>query len=143
MTPEMRRMISENKVPHIHFRASANLSFDIVIFAVKAFQVQSAFTQIKPFLSPSSVLVVSHNGMGNVETLNEQLDKQQALYFLTTSMAGFKTNDFIVQHTGEGKSVLGACNPCAHSYRQAMCEQLQNSNQGTSYFSTKFLWLGF
>ncbi|HAG40480.1 MULTISPECIES: ketopantoate reductase family protein [unclassified Pseudoalteromonas] len=104
-------------------------AFDIVIFAVKAFQVQSAFTQIKPFLSPSSVLIVSHNGMGNVETLNEQLDKQQALYFLTTSMAGFKTNDFIVQHTGEGKSVLGACNPCAHSYRQAMCEQLQNVPQ--------------
>ena len=32
MTPEMERIISENKVPHIHFRASVNLSFDIVIF---------------------------------------------------------------------------------------------------------------
>ena len=31
-TPDMRRLLSQNKVPHIHFRASVNLSFDIVIF---------------------------------------------------------------------------------------------------------------
>lgn len=104
-------------------------AFDIVIFAVKAFQVQTAFTQVKPFLSPNSILIVSHNGMGNVEQINEQLNKQHALYFLTTSMAGFKTNDFIVQHTGEGKSVLGACNSLASNYHQAMCEQLQNVPQ--------------
>ena len=32
MTPDMRRFFVQNEVPHIHFRDSASLSFDIVIF---------------------------------------------------------------------------------------------------------------
>ena len=66
------------------------LTPDLVIFAVKAFQVQSAFTQVQPHLSPSSSIVISHNGMGNIEEIKRQLHPQQALYFLTTNIAALK-----------------------------------------------------
>ena len=81
--------------------------FDVVLFTVKAFQVLDAFSQIKPLLPNHCSVVLSHNGMGNVDEVNSQLSTHQALYFLTTSIAGFKSNQYIVQHTGEGQSVIG------------------------------------
>jgi 2-dehydropantoate 2-reductase len=100
-------------------------SYDIVIFTVKAFQVQDAFKQVKPYLAENSTLVISHNGMGNIEELMPQLHTQQALYFLTTSMAGFKSNPYIVQHTGEGQSVIGGCNNLAVKNPQFISPLLQ------------------
>jgi 2-dehydropantoate 2-reductase len=86
---------------------------DIVLFTVKAFDVLTAFTDVKAFLPQQCSIVISHNGMGNVEHITPQLNKHHALYFLTTSMAGFKANQYIVQHTGNGQSVIGAYNNIA------------------------------
>jgi len=90
-----------------------NNEFDLVLFTVKAFQVPDAFAQVNPFLPKACSIVLSHNGMGNVDEINDQLNSTQALYFLTTSMAGYKSNQYIVQHTGEGQSVAGGCNSLA------------------------------
>ena len=103
--------------------------FDIVLFTVKAFAVQQAYAQVKPFLGKSTHIVLSHNGMGNVEQLNAQLTQQQSLYFLTTSMAGFKSNPNIVQHTGNGQSVLGGCNQLAIQNLQQFSAQLHTIPQ--------------
>ena len=100
-------------------------SYDVIIFTVKAFQVQDAFSQVKPYLAANSILVVSHNGMGNIEELIPQLNTQQALYFLTTSMAGFKSTQYIVQHTGEGQSVIGGCSKLAAKNPQFISPLLQ------------------
>ncbi|MBQ4799605.1 2-dehydropantoate 2-reductase [Pseudoalteromonas sp. MMG006] len=90
-----------------------NSEFDLVLFTVKAFQVPDAFAQVKPFLPKGCSVVLSHNGMGNVDEISNQLNSNQALYFLTTSMAGYKSNQYIVQHTGEGQSIIGGCNNLA------------------------------
>ncbi len=103
--------------------------FDIVLFTVKAFAVQQAYAQVKPYLGNNTHIILSHNGMGNVEQLNEQLTKQQSLYFLTTSMAGFKSNPNIVQHTGDGQSVLGGCNQPAIQNIQQLSAQLHTIPQ--------------
>lgn len=87
--------------------------FDMVLFTVKAFQVQSAFSQVKPFLSAQCSIVLSHNGMGNVEELKNEITQYQALYFLTTSMAAFKLNQYSVLHKGHGQSIIGGCNDLA------------------------------
>ncbi|WP_372760364.1 ketopantoate reductase family protein [Pseudoalteromonas sp.] len=100
------QFISLEQLPHL-------AEFDVVLFAVKAFQVADAFAQLKPYLNSRCAIILSHNGMGNVEQLNAELGADQALYFLTTTMAGFKSNHYIVQHTGEGHSILGGCNPLA------------------------------
>ena len=51
--------------------------------------------------------------MGNVDEVNAQLLDSQGLAFLTTRLAGFKTTPYSVSHTGNGESVLGACNNAA------------------------------
>ena len=103
--------------------------FDIVLFTVKAFAVQQAYAQVKPYLGNNTHIILSHNGMGNVEQLNEQLTKQQSLYFLTTSIAGFKSNPNIVQHTGNGQSILGGCNQLAIQNIQQLSAQLHTIPQ--------------
>jgi 2-dehydropantoate 2-reductase len=112
-----------------HFSSLAQLTslakFDIVLFAVKAFQVPAAFAQLRPFLASRCTIILSHNGMGNVDEIKAALTEQQALYFLTTSMAGFKSNQYIVQHTGDGQSVIGSCNDCAVKHLAHVTEQLQ------------------
>jgi len=109
--------ITQQQLAHI-------AQFDIVLFAVKAFAVQAAFAHVHPYLASNAHIVLSHNGMGNVEQLSTQLKKQQALYFLTTSMAGFKSNPNTVQHTGNGQSVLGGCNALAIENSHKLREQL-------------------
>ncbi|KTG19146.1 2-dehydropantoate 2-reductase [Pseudoalteromonas sp. XI10] len=96
-----------------HKELSQSAPFDLVLITVKAFQVQTAFGQVKPYLSKTCQIVLSHNGMGNVDELNTQLLNTQGLAFLTTRLAGFKTTPYSVSHTGNGESVLGACNAAA------------------------------
>ncbi|MBE0359977.1 MULTISPECIES: ketopantoate reductase family protein [Pseudoalteromonas] len=105
---------------------AAQPKFDVILMTVKAFQVQSAFEQVKPYLTEHTNIVLSHNGMGNVEELKSELIPSQALYFLTTSMAGFKSNQYIVQHTGEGQSVIGGCNSLALKNISTMANTLKS-----------------
>ncbi|MEL0633440.1 2-dehydropantoate 2-reductase [Pseudoalteromonas carrageenovora] len=102
-----------------------NCEFDLVIFTVKAFQVRDAFAQVKPFLPGRCAITLSHNGMGNVDEISNQLNSNQALYFLTTSMAGYKSNQYIVQHTGEGQSIIGGCNNLALQNNEVIAEALK------------------
>ena len=96
-----------------HQELAGSAPFDLVVITVKAFQVQAAFKQITPYLSKECQIVISHNGMGNVDELNAQLLPTQGLAFLTTRLAGFKVTPYSVNHTGNGESVLGACNIAA------------------------------
>ncbi|MFY8326421.1 ketopantoate reductase family protein [Pseudoalteromonas sp. ZZD1] len=86
---------------------------DTVIFAVKAYQVNEALAQLLPYLSPSCQLVLSHNGMSDLQPILTKLQNQHALYFLTTRLAGFKADPNTVVHTGDGESILGSCNDIA------------------------------
>ncbi|MBQ4833982.1 2-dehydropantoate 2-reductase [Pseudoalteromonas sp. MMG010] len=99
---------------------------DIIIFTVKAFQVASAFSALKPYIPEQCNIVLSHNGMGNVEELSTELNTEQALFFLSTNMAGYKSNDFIVQHSGKGSSVIGACNTTAQNRLNDVFKQLSS-----------------
>ncbi|AQP99052.1 2-dehydropantoate 2-reductase [Pseudoalteromonas aliena] len=105
---------------------AAQPKFDVILMTVKAFQVQSAFEQVKPYFTEHTNIILSHNGMGNVEELKSELNQSQALYFLTTSMAGFKSNQYIVQHTGEGQSVIGGCNSLALKNISTMANTLKS-----------------
>ncbi|CAM3738654.1 MULTISPECIES: ketopantoate reductase family protein [Pseudoalteromonas] len=103
----------------------AHQPIDMVIFAVKAYQVSDAFKQLKPYFSAQCSIVLSHNGLSNLAPLQRQLQSQQALFFLTTRLAGFKITPTTVTHTGNGESVLGSCNAVAAARYQDVMQQLQ------------------
>ncbi|MEL0635079.1 2-dehydropantoate 2-reductase, partial [Pseudoalteromonas carrageenovora] len=69
-------------------------------------------------------MTLSHNGMGNVDEISNHRNSNQSLYFLTNSMAGYKSNHYIVQHTGEGQSNIGGCNNLALQNNEVIAEAL-------------------
>ena len=101
-----------------------NCKIDTIIFAVKAYQVSDAFEQLKPYFSEQCNIVLSHNGLSDLAPLQNQLQNEQALYFLTTRLAGFKVTPTTVVHTGNGESVLGSCNAAADSGYLRLMQQL-------------------
>lgn len=96
---------------------------DIVIIAVKAYQVQTALSQLTPYLHDSCEVILSHNGMTDLAPIMGMLN-EQPVYFLTTRLAGFKANSATVIHTGNGESILGACNSAANKKYHALVSTL-------------------
>ncbi|MCQ8878179.1 2-dehydropantoate 2-reductase [Pseudoalteromonas shioyasakiensis] len=107
---------------------SANLdqltAIETVIFAVKAYQVNDAVAQLIPYLSSSCKLILSHNGMSDLQPILSKLHSQQALFFLITQLAGFKIASTTVIHTGNGQSILGSCNNTAEKKADTLLQQL-------------------
>ncbi|WP_394192466.1 ketopantoate reductase family protein [Pseudoalteromonas atlantica] len=96
---------------------------DIVIIAVKAYQVETALSQLAPHLNDACKVVLSHNGMTDLAPIMDMLNNLP-VYFLTTRLAGFKENSTTVIHTGNGESILGACNSAADKKYHALVSTL-------------------
>ncbi|MEZ9656160.1 2-dehydropantoate 2-reductase [Vibrio splendidus] len=82
---------------------------DLVIFTVKAWQVEEATTPLLQHLDPDTILMFMHNGMGAVDSVATQINDHPVL-LATTTQAAFKPNRNNVSHTGIGQTQLGAFN---------------------------------
>ncbi|NOJ13858.1 2-dehydropantoate 2-reductase [Vibrio splendidus] len=82
---------------------------DLVIFTVKAWQVEQATTPLLQHLDPDTILVFMHNGMGAVDEIATQIDAYPII-LATTTQAAFKPDRNNVSHTGLGQTQLGAFN---------------------------------
>ncbi|UWZ98125.1 2-dehydropantoate 2-reductase [Vibrio splendidus] len=82
---------------------------DLVIFTVKAWQLEEATTPLLQHLDPDTILMFMHNGMGAVDQIATQIDAHPVV-LATTTQAAFKPNRNNVSHTGFGQTQLGAFN---------------------------------
>ena len=81
---------------------------DAVIFLpLKAHQIHSALTRLKPWLSPHTKIVLLHNGMGGAETALDILGAAQPVFLATTSHGALRVCDTTVRHTGTGNTTVG------------------------------------
>ncbi len=76
---------------------------ELVIFCLKAYHYQAAFNDYLPFISPSTPLILCHNGM----LMTESLPAQNSLLTLLTTHASKKHQAFAIEHTGQGTSDIG------------------------------------
>ncbi|KZN51434.1 ketopantoate reductase family protein [Pseudoalteromonas luteoviolacea] len=83
------------------------------IIPVKAYQIEQAISDITPHLSDNANLILSHNGMHDLLSIQTQLAPKHALFFFSTSMGGMKPTPNSVIFKGHGLSQLGACNQIA------------------------------
>ncbi|WP_405632766.1 ketopantoate reductase family protein [Pseudoalteromonas sp. Ld20] len=123
---EQQQVISATVLNTTQLNRLKTKALDTVIFAVKAYQVNDAFSLVKPYLSDNCNIVLSHNGLSDLDPLLCQLQSQQGLYFLTTRLAGFKVTPIKVAHTGYGESILGSCNAIAATRYKTVLSQLNN-----------------
>ncbi|UIJ41439.1 2-dehydropantoate 2-reductase [Vibrio kanaloae] len=82
---------------------------DLVIFTVKAWQVEEATTPLLQYLDSDTILMFMHNGMGAVDEIVTQIDDHPVV-LATTTQAAFKPDRNSVSHTGQGQTQLGAFN---------------------------------
>ncbi|MBS3798375.1 2-dehydropantoate 2-reductase [Pseudoalteromonas sp. BDTF-M6] len=87
----------------------------------KAHQVVEALTALLPALKKDAQIIISHNGMSDLNELNQLLGPQQALYFMLTQQAAYKPAADKVVHVSQGLSTLGAANKVA---QQCLARQL-------------------
>ncbi|WP_105188374.1 ketopantoate reductase family protein [Pseudoalteromonas sp. T1lg48] len=87
----------------------------------KAHQVVEALTPLLPALNKDAQIIISHNGMSDLNGLNQLLGPQQALYFMLTQQAAYKPAADKVVHVSQGLSTLGAANKVA---QQCLARQL-------------------
>ena len=116
-----KQLINTNTINNRHLACLGDV--DCVIIAVKAYQIETALSQIIPYLSDSCEVILSHNGMTNLAPIMGMLNNQP-VYFLTTRLAGFKTTPTTVRHTGNGESILGACNSAADKKQSIITTKL-------------------
>ncbi|GAD90828.1 2-dehydropantoate 2-reductase [Vibrio halioticoli NBRC 102217] len=96
----------------IQFRAnqiSDMNNADLVIVAVKAWQVEQALLPIIPHLKKGCCVLFTHNGMGAVDPLLAQFSEHPVL-FATTTHGALIDNQSKIQHTGQGQTIVGALN---------------------------------
>ncbi|CAH6805822.1 2-dehydropantoate 2-reductase [Vibrio chagasii] len=82
---------------------------DLVLFTVKAWQVEDAITPLIQYIDSDAILMFMHNGMGAVEAIADQINTHPVI-LATTTQAAFKPDRNHVIHTGAGQTQLGAFN---------------------------------
>ncbi|MFZ3410196.1 2-dehydropantoate 2-reductase [Vibrio chagasii] len=82
---------------------------DLVLFTVKAWQVEDAITLRLQHIDSDTILIFMHNGMGAVDAIADQINTHPVI-LATTTQAAFKPDRNHVIHTGAGQTQLGAFN---------------------------------
>jgi 2-dehydropantoate 2-reductase len=82
---------------------------DLILVTTKVWQVTNALESIIPRLSPDTIIMLMHNGMGVVDELGEQI-APFPLLIATTTHGAFKSLPTHVLHTGKGTTQIGALN---------------------------------
>ncbi|MFA0035408.1 2-dehydropantoate 2-reductase [Vibrio sp. 10N.261.52.A1] len=82
---------------------------DLVLFTVKAWQVEDAITPLLQYIDSDTILMFMHNGMGAVDAITDQINTHPVI-LATTTQAAFKPDRNHVVHTGAGQTQLGAFN---------------------------------
>ena len=82
---------------------------DLVLFTVKAWQVEDAITPLLQYIDSDTILMFMHNGMGAVDAITDQINTHPVI-LATTTQAAFKPDRNHVIHTGTGQTQLGAFN---------------------------------
>ncbi|KAF7768748.1 2-dehydropantoate 2-reductase [Pseudoalteromonas citrea] len=121
-------------VKHINMNALQKdiLAIQNCFICVKAYQLQSAFKSVLPYLTAHANVFISHNGMSELNEFEQHLGADQGLFFVSTSMGGLKINDTTVQETGAGETYVGACNKVAlerlaHNYSTFFSSHIPHS----------------
>lgn len=105
----------QNQDVPLQLQCSRQGPFAQVLMPLKAFDILSALQELQPALSSTAQIVLCHNGMGTIEAAKDLLGPEQGLWFASTTHGAFKPNSHSICHSGQGSTVLGACNAAAQN----------------------------
>jgi len=97
---------------------------DIILLTVKSYDTENAMKQIHHLVHDETMVISLQNGLGNIETMERIIQKQQILAGVTTHGVIFSKPGEII-HSGQGHTLLGELT-CARSPRLQKIVQLFN-----------------
>lgn len=94
-------------LPSKIFTHSNEHPIDIILVCVKSYQLNQAIADIHPFITPNTLVITTHNGLGALNTESAQLLQNNNVFDLLTTHGCLKLSDNEIVHTGAGISHLG------------------------------------
>lgn len=104
-TLESKKLIIPTRV--ITDNSSLNKKIDIILVCVKSYQLNQAITDIQNFISSNTVVIITHNGLGALNSEVSKLLTNNITLNLLTTHGCLKLSNNEVIHTGTGISHLG------------------------------------
>ncbi|TLU66883.1 2-dehydropantoate 2-reductase [Thalassotalea litorea] len=80
---------------------------DVIICALKAYQMRPAVDYIQPYLHSDCPLILLHNGMGVLQQIRSVLAPDQLIGLMLSTQGARRHRPDFVQHTGQGQWQLG------------------------------------
>ncbi|MCO4797642.1 MAG: 2-dehydropantoate 2-reductase [Colwelliaceae bacterium] len=110
-TPKLMSFIDINNQKHqqVICRATADdfKKAQIIIFCLKSYSIEKAFTQYRSLINKDTVVIFSHNGLIDESTLLNNNTNKCLLISMLTTHGSLRTNAFEIMHTGEGFCDIG------------------------------------
>lgn len=100
---------------------------DCIIFCVKSYDVKSVTAEITPYIKNQCSIVLTNNGMGIIEQLQQELSISNPIYTLLTTMGSKRLSINHIIHTGEGKNQMGLVSGSENKHQADLINALTNS----------------
>jgi 2-dehydropantoate 2-reductase len=98
---------------------------DIVIISVKSYDTTKATESINNIVRKDTIVISLQNGLDNAEKIQNYIDRKQILVCITTHGAVF-SKPGIINHTGIGKTTIGAVNNKSYKHAEKFAKILEN-----------------
>jgi len=80
---------------------------DVILLCVKSYQVNQAIEDIKSLIGPNTIVIISHNGLGALNTRSSSILTNNIVLDLLTTHGCLKRTHNDIVHTGAGVSHIG------------------------------------
>jgi 2-dehydropantoate 2-reductase len=104
---------------------------DIVIISVKSYDTTKATEIINNIVRKDTIVISLQNGLDNIEKLQNYIDRKQILVCITTHGAVF-SKPGIINHTGIGKTTIGAVEYKSNKYAENIAKVLNDAGIKTT-----------
>lgn len=99
----------------------------LIIFCLKSYSIEKAFTQYSSLINKDTVVIFSHNGLIDKLTLLNENTNNCSLISMLMTHGSLRTNAFEVEHTGEGFCDIGLLHGEIPNQQLSTIEQVLNT----------------
>ncbi len=100
---------------------------DLIILTVKAYNTETAMTDMVPYIRDDTIVLSLQNGLDNVETIRRMMTKEGYILAGITSHGVMRAEDGHIHHTGFGETVLGETVPSGLGHAEKVCEMFNSA----------------
>ena len=107
---------------------------DVILLCLKSYTITEAIKTLSTNLSPSTIVILAHNGMGIFEEVVKLLPSNQVILAMLTTHGCLRHSSLNISHTGLGQSDIGLLSGELTTSEQALLTEQLNQALPTVSF---------